>query len=437
MLDEIINNPELDQYLSTFEKGKTLFLEGDPSQDLYILVSGQLDILKGNKKIFEISEKGSLFGEVSLLLGEIRTATVKAKNEVKALRIPKEKVASFLQQFPVVAREISKILAYRLDEASKVLYGLLEFCDQLPDAVILTDKEGKIISWNTAAEKLYGRTWNHMRYKSVEEIYEEPETYKALLEDVQTRHPVSEKTLRIRHPVKGTRFVSTSTTVLYDSHHNFQGIISLARDVTATREMEEKYRRVRRLLIPSFILLGLLATVLFFTYPYFSKGYQTMDERKQDMKNQIAKNYILLKSLLTDPFEGQDRLKTSQLLKDFFTIQGITSIPYTGLILLDREKKVFNAYSITSDSAAKKMVGSSYADIEFQDSEKSSHKVLTLFRVDKDYSMGRKGIEIAFKIEKDDKFLGWLIFQMDVDLLKEKYGIDEKALKKFQFQNID
>lgn len=69
-----------------------------------------------------------------------------------------------------------------------------------------------------------------------------------------------------------------------------------------------------------------------------------MDERKQDMKNQIAKNYILLKSLLTDPFEGQDRLKTSQLLKDFFTIQGITSIPYTGLILLDRKKK--GAYTL-------------------------------------------------------------------------------------------
>lgn len=77
-------------------------------------------------------------------------------------------------------------------ELDQVLYGLLEFCDQLPDAVILTDKEGKIISWNTAAEKLYGRTWNHMRHKSVEEIYEESEAYKMLLEDVQTKHPARE-----------------------------------------------------------------------------------------------------------------------------------------------------------------------------------------------------------------------------------------------------
>ncbi|MBW1840127.1 MAG: cyclic nucleotide-binding domain-containing protein, partial [Deltaproteobacteria bacterium] len=326
MLEEIINNPALDQYLTTFEKGKTIFLEGDPSQDLYILVSGQLDVLKGNKTLSEMSEIGTLFGETSLLLGTKRTATVKARNEAKALCIPKEKVAAFLHEFPVVAREISKILAHRLDEANKVIYGLKEFCDQLPDAVILTDKGGRIISWNTAAEKLYGRTWNQMRHKSVEEIYEEPEGYKTFLEDVQTKYSVSEKTLKTRHPVLGTRFVSTSSTVLYDAHHNFQGVLSLGRDVTAVRKLEEQYRRVRNWLMPSLLLLGLLAVVLFFTYPYFFKGYHIMDERKHELKNQIAKDYLLLKSLLTEHFETRNRLKTSKLLKSFFTIQETTLV---------------------------------------------------------------------------------------------------------------
>ena len=40
MLEEIIHNPSLRRYLVTFEKGTTIFLEGDASQDLYILVSG-------------------------------------------------------------------------------------------------------------------------------------------------------------------------------------------------------------------------------------------------------------------------------------------------------------------------------------------------------------------------------------------------------------
>ena len=50
MLDEVINDPDLEKYISTFQAGETIFLEGDHSQDLYILVSGELDILKGKKK---------------------------------------------------------------------------------------------------------------------------------------------------------------------------------------------------------------------------------------------------------------------------------------------------------------------------------------------------------------------------------------------------
>ena len=434
MLDEIIKNHDLDKYLMSFEAGQILFLEGDESQDLYMLVSGQLDILKGSKKITEITETGALFGEMSFLLEARRTASVKAKDDVKAIRIPKEKITSFLREFPTVAREISKLLAQRLDEASQILYGLKEFCDQLPDAVVITDREGKILTWNSAAEHLYGREWNQMRYKSLEEIYEEPEVYKNFLEEVQSKFSVREKILRIRHPGEGTRFVSTSTTILYDSHHNFQGVLSLGRDVTAAEKMERRYKRVRYWLIPTFILLGLLAAVVFFGYPYFTKGYRTMDVKKQELKNQLAKDYFVLKSLLIDQFRDYNRPKTSQMIKDFITIQETAAIPYTGLVLLDRDKKVFNAYSIKSDKDVSEMLGSSYAGIDFQNIEKSLHKVLTLYRVDKEHPMGHKGIEIAFEMNSDNENLGWLVFQMDMDMMKENYVINEEGFKEFRFK---
>jgi PAS domain S-box-containing protein len=433
MLEEIIHNPSLHRYLVTFEKGTTIFLEGDASQDLYILVSGQLDIYKGIKIISSLVEEGSLFGETSFLLGTKRTATVKARDAAHALRIPKEEVAVFLHEFPAVAGEISTMLAHRLDEANQVIYGLKEFCDQLPDAVVLTDKNGKIISWNIAAGKLYGRSWNQMRYKAVEEMYEEPDAYRAFIEEVRTSYPVSEKIFKIRHPIKGTRFVSTSTTVLFDGHHHFQGMLSLARDVTSMRKMEEKYRRARYWLTPCVILLVLLSTALFFTYPHFTKSYQLTDERKRELRNQIAKDYLMLTSLLTNLFEAEDRKNAAHLLEDFFAIQDKASVPYTGVVVLDRDKKVFLAYSITPEIDAQTMVGSSYAGIEFHDSEQSKHKVLNLFRVDHNHPMGRKGIEIAFAIEKENRSLGWLIFQMNVELLKQKFGIEEKELEKFCF----
>ena len=47
---------------------------------------------------------------------------------------------------------------------------------------------------------------------------EEPQVYKNFLGEVQSGNAVKEKILRIRHPEKGIRFISTSMTLLYDDH---------------------------------------------------------------------------------------------------------------------------------------------------------------------------------------------------------------------------
>jgi hypothetical protein len=48
--------------------------------------------------------------------------------------------------------------------------------------------------------------------------------------------------------------------------------------------------------------------------------------------------------------------------------------------------------------------------------------------------MGSKGIEVAFEMHKAARFLGWLVFQMDVNLLKRDYGLDEAGLADFRFE---
>lgn len=138
MLDKIIHNPALTKYRTTLTSDQMLFLEGDDSQDLYILLSGQVDIFKGEKKIREITEKGDLFGELSFFLGEKRTASVKAKGDVEVIRIPRGEIKRFLREYPGAAQEITRNLAHWLAETSQIAYGLKEFCDQLPDAVVLT-----------------------------------------------------------------------------------------------------------------------------------------------------------------------------------------------------------------------------------------------------------------------------------------------------------
>ena len=432
MLDEIIHNEDLQKYLKTYQKGDTLFVEGDDSQDLYLLVSGHLEVLKGDKKIAEITEPGTLFGELSFLLGAKRTATIQAENELRVLRIPRNEVAAFLKEFPTVAEKITQIIARRLDESSQAVYGLRQICDKLPDAVMLTDRSGNVVAWNAAAEKLYGRDWHHMRGTSAEDIYEEPQAYRDLLQEIKSRTSVPERVLKVRHPEKGTRYVSTSTTFLHDSQNNIQSILWLGRDVTATHRLERRYRRARYWLIPTLALLVLLAATIIFGYPYFSKGVQSLDMRKLELRNLLAKDYLLLKSLLTDALARGDRAKTTEILKEFFNLQVTKRCPYSGIILLDGKRRVFDAYSIKPGFNAQAMIGTSYTGIAFQGSENALYRVLVLYRADKDHPMGRKGIEVAFELKESARDIGWLIFQMDVDCMKANFEVDEEGLKNLQ-----
>jgi PAS domain S-box-containing protein len=436
MLDDLINTPKLDKYIASFDVGQTVFLEGDDSQDLYILLEGKAGIVKGTKRIAEISDKGSVFGEMSFLLGQTRTATVKAVTDLRVIKIPKEEISNFLNEFPEVVQEFARYLAKRLDETSQIVYGLKEFCDQLPDAVILTDRDGKILSWNRAAENLYGREEDQMRYKSAEEIYEDPSEYRRFLEDVVSRYAVSEKTLKVRHPRDGRRYVSTSTTVLYDGQHNFQGVLSLGRDVTQAETVAKRYQRVRRWFIPLCSLLVILMGGIFFGYPYFSKGYNITDAQKQDLKDDLSVDYRLLRSLLAEPFAAEDRQKTTDVMKDFFDLRRGINIPFTGLALLGKDKRVFDAYSIFPGFDGKGTIGSSYSAIDLGEKEGAPYKVLTLYREHKDHPMGIRYTEIVFRMYDNDVFTGWLIFQVDMDLLKSKYNADEKDLRSFRFEDL-
>jgi len=435
-MDHILNTPALEKYITTFEVGQTLFLEGDDSQDLYILLEGKAGVLKGTKVIAEISERGSIFGEMSFLLGEKRTATVKALDDMKAIRIPRDEIPTFLNEFPEVVRQFARHLAKRLNETSQIVYGLREVCDRLPDAVILTDSEGKILSWNRAAEKLYGREEDQMRYRSAEEIYEDPAAYKRLLDEVMSKQGVSEKVLRVTHPQEGTRHISTRAAVLYDGQHNFEGVISLGRDVTQAAMVAKRYRYIRRVLIPLSTLVVLLVLGIFWGYPYFSRGYHIEDIQKEELKEDLAVDYRLLRSLVAEPFEALDRGKTTEVMRRFFDAQEGVNSPFTGLALLDRDKRVFDAYSPFPEMDAKAIIGSSYAAIDLGEADKSLYKVLTLYREHKDHPMGMRHTEIVFRLYHEGRFQGWLIFQLDMNLLKEKFNADEGDLRAFHFENL-
>ena len=432
---DIINQPDMQQYAKTFAPGETLFLEGDYSQDMYILVSGKLDIYKGDKKIAELADPGTTAGELSYLFGSKRTATIKALNNVEAIMVPADQIKNILRKYPSISHEITLRLAKRLEETTKIMHGLREFNDQLPDAIIMADKERNILSWNQAAEKLHGRTWEQMKGYPLANLYEDTQEYEQFVSDVQAGNSLREKELVVKHPDGNKRFVSTSTTVLYDGHHNVEGFIFLSRDVTNIKDLEKKYKRTKRWLIPLVAFSCVAMISLFFTFPYLSRGSRILDYKKATFETRIIQDSQNLSSSIASYLAVENFTAIKGIMQIYFENENPEHFGINGLAILDRNKKVKSAYSTkTRDKAA--IIDSSYSGIKFKGDEEAAYKLLTLFRSDKEHRMGTKGVEIAYEIRQENgEITNWLIFQLEMEHLDREYGIDTKILSKLDFQN--
>jgi CRP-like cAMP-binding protein len=92
--------------------GQVLLPEGARTGLLYILVDGQIEILKGEVQIELVTEPGALFGEISALLDTPHMATVKTVTPARLVRI--EDATRFLHENPDLAIEVARLLAERL-----------------------------------------------------------------------------------------------------------------------------------------------------------------------------------------------------------------------------------------------------------------------------------------------------------------------------------
>ncbi|RJP23063.1 MAG: cyclic nucleotide-binding domain-containing protein [Candidatus Abyssobacteria bacterium SURF_5] len=91
-----------------------VFSEGENTSEMYILLSGKVEILKDDKRIAVVEEEGSYLGELSTLLGIPRSATVKTMSSCQFLVVGSEKVTDFLASSPALGLKLARMLAERL-----------------------------------------------------------------------------------------------------------------------------------------------------------------------------------------------------------------------------------------------------------------------------------------------------------------------------------
>jgi CRP/FNR family cyclic AMP-dependent transcriptional regulator len=103
--------------------GTLIIHEGGTTGHLFVLVEGRLEVVKGDTVVASITEPGAVVGEMSVLLDQPHTATVRVASDSTIYEI--DDAASFLRQQPAVALLIARLLAQRLNVATTYLADIM------------------------------------------------------------------------------------------------------------------------------------------------------------------------------------------------------------------------------------------------------------------------------------------------------------------------
>ena len=99
-----------------FADGAPIVRYGDPGDALHVVLDGAVSVLRPDRRPRTLGV-GSVIGELALLDGGPRSATVAAKGELVTLTIPAARFRKLLRSEPVIAVAVAEELARRLRAA--------------------------------------------------------------------------------------------------------------------------------------------------------------------------------------------------------------------------------------------------------------------------------------------------------------------------------
>lgn len=104
--------------LESHDEGSVIIHEGDPGASMYVIASGEVKVYtrgtnnSGNVYLAKLGE-GDFFGEVSVLTGKPRTATITASRPTELLRLDKEKLDNALARYPGIRKVLDEFYRKR------------------------------------------------------------------------------------------------------------------------------------------------------------------------------------------------------------------------------------------------------------------------------------------------------------------------------------
>jgi len=137
--------------------GAAVVKQGEPGDAMYIVVSGTLEVQieqEGRAEPLAVIGPGDWFGEMAILTGDPRSASVVALSEARLLRFPKERFLALSERHPVLLREIVRVLCRRLARTSEDMSRARRTYGQAFDsAVALASPEERRLLFRAALQE--------------------------------------------------------------------------------------------------------------------------------------------------------------------------------------------------------------------------------------------------------------------------------------------
>jgi CRP-like cAMP-binding protein len=103
-----------------FKAGDTIFKQGEPATELYVVKNGRVGIQLGNR-ILDTLDSYDIFGEMALIDQAPRSADAIAVTDVTLIPVSEKQFLFLVSQTPFFALKVMRVLARRLRAANKVI----------------------------------------------------------------------------------------------------------------------------------------------------------------------------------------------------------------------------------------------------------------------------------------------------------------------------
>jgi CRP-like cAMP-binding protein len=114
---------QLQKLAKTYVAGEMVCIEGEPTQDLMLMIKGSVEVIKGKEIINTIRGHNVFLGHLAFFGAQRRTASLRAKTRCEIVRVREDKVVGLLSAMPSLSvkliRDIAEMFLQKEEQVSR------------------------------------------------------------------------------------------------------------------------------------------------------------------------------------------------------------------------------------------------------------------------------------------------------------------------------